>query len=658
MIRLGARIAAILCLTLLSAIMLPSLRVEGDMTSAIARAAPLDGSDAARVLDRWQDPTVTLLATWRGEGHDGFIAALSDLVFELSFAPGVAQVISPFTIEQDGRAPLVLAAEGMMEAAPALRAAREATRFGPFLIGEDLKSTLLFVQGDRQALDALPDQFTRCPAEAALCLRPIGPVAAEQVIERQLARDNLLLPLITAAVSTGIVVLWFGSLRIAVLLMLPPGIGVVWYLALIAALGMPLDVFNTLVPTILLTLGLADMLHLRRAADTAEDGRRALRAVLPAITVTTGTTALAFASLALEGSVAMERLAICGGVGMVTLWLAVVIIGPICVPARGPRKGPTGPRRRMIAALHRFQRRMARQGALLRPAALGLAALGMGVALSVPADFTFEENLPAGAVADAVEDGIAAGLSMAPLFAIIPAADAAAEQRALSLLYGAGDGAATEDLSNARLSGGRIALPYPIALGASARDIRAEAAALRARLAPMGDITLLGYPLRVADTITRAIARLQLVLVVGVLAQALILTAMLRSGRAGMASLLPNILPLLAIQVAMALSVGWVNVSAAVAMIVASGIVVDDTAHLLWASRAGRGRLAIGRGLRKTMEPITLTTVTLIAGLSVLGLSGLPGLQTFGALMVVALCIAWIGDLILLPAFLRWRTGR
>jgi hypothetical protein len=290
--------------------------------------------------------------------------------------------------------------------------------------------------------------------------------------------------------------------------------------------------------------------------------------------------------------------------------------------------------------------------------ALGLAALGMGVALSVLANFTFEENLPAGPVASAVENGIDAGLSMAPLFVIVPARDEVEERRALSLLYGPENIADPADLGTARLSDGRIALPYPIAMGATARDIQAEADALRARLAPLGEVTLLGYPLRVADTIITAITRLQLVLVVGVLAQALILTAMLGSSRAGMASLLPNILPLLAIQAVMAFSVGWVNVSAAVAMIVASGIVVDDTAHLLWASRAGRGRLAVGRGLRKTIEPITLTTITLIAGLSVLSLSGLPGLQTFGAVMAVALCVAWIGDLILLPAFLRWRWGR
>ena len=96
---------------------------------------------------------------------------------------------------------------------------------------------------------------------------------------------------------------------------------------------------------------------------------------------------------------------------------------------------------------------------------------------------------------------------------------------------------------------------------------------------------------------------------------------------------------------------------------IALGIAVDDTIHLLSgferARREGRDvTAALSRSVAGVGRAIVTTTLLLTAGFGTLLLSGLPGTRLFGALACLALVLALVGDLLLLPAMILAVFGR
>jgi predicted RND superfamily exporter protein len=131
----------------------------------------------------------------------------------------------------------------------------------------------------------------------------------------------------------------------------------------------------------------------------------------------------------------------------------------------------------------------------------------------------------------------------------------------------------------------------------------------------------------------------------------------LRSLRAMLVSILPNLLPVLAALAAMAL-VGIPLDPATVMMAsVALGIAVDDTVHVLSAfARARRAgdavREAVGTALAEVRPALVVTTVAACIGFLALGLSDFVPIRCFGLLSALALAVALAADLLVLPALL------
>lgn len=640
------RIVIAAALTVLSLIGLPRLTVEGDMNSILVRPDLALDTQMAADIDAWQDPPVSVYLRWRRDDLTGFPQAVSNLILDIQFLPGVTQVVSVFSLASDPdlQALLLRAAEGREPAEDALAASRAGQVFGPTFVGPDLRSSILIVQGDADALEDVPALVDNCAPEAPLCVRAIGSVAIEAEIEAALEGGNRALPLISAALCFAIVALWYGNPMRAMALMVPPGLGLIWYFGIIAWLGYPVDVFNTIVPSVVLSLGLADMLHLQRARALASSAAEALRHILPAITLTTVTTALGFATIWLEGSEALRRLAVLGALGVSLLWLSVVLVGPVAVQ---PKAVATRRARRLVSAVVLLATRLGQYRKSLQGAAALTLALG-GLAFAItPVDFRFDENLPSSDVSQALTDAAGDGLAAAPIFAIGDSQPEAQLAETASRLYG--QTIAPSALPpEARQGADAFALPYLTTLADSGADILETAQTVKDRIGAEDAITVTGYPITVADTLLTAIKRLEMVLLVCFALQAVLLGAMLGSAKLGLAALVPNLLPIFAISVAMRLGPEVITFASAICMIVASGIVVDDTAHLMLASRRGPAQFSIARGIRRVAEPVTLTTLVLIAGVASLLASGLPGVQQFAGLFMLAVAIAWIADMILL----------
>jgi hypothetical protein len=131
----------------------------------------------------------------------------------------------------------------------------------------------------------------------------------------------------------------------------------------------------------------------------------------------------------------------------------------------------------------------------------------------------------------------------------------------------------------------------------------------------------------------------------------------LRSLRLGLVSLLPNVGPVLALLGLM----GWLgvplDVSSALIATVALGIVVDDTVHVVHAFgdelRAGTPpAAAIERVLQRTGRAVLFTSLVLVVGFGTYLGSSLRPIRSFGWLAAATFLVAFLADLLLLPALL------
>lgn len=137
---------------------------------------------------------------------------------------------------------------------------------------------------------------------------------------------------------------------------------------------------------------------------------------------------------------------------------------------------------------------------------------------------------------------------------------------------------------------------------------------------------------------------------------ALVFLLLLRSIRLTLRVLVPNLWP-----VALVLGgMGWLKIpldSASVMTVsIVLGLAVDDTFHTLGhylrlAPRQG-SEMAIQATLERTAPAHILTSVILAVGFAVCSLSDLLPVARFGALSAVAIILALVGDLLIIPALL------
>jgi outer membrane lipoprotein-sorting protein len=145
---------------------------------------------------------------------------------------------------------------------------------------------------------------------------------------------------------------------------------------------------------------------------------------------------------------------------------------------------------------------------------------------------------------------------------------------------------------------------------------------------------------------------LAVVLIAGIIVLAL------RSVGLGALSLIPNAVPILMTFGVWSILVGQVGMAAATVSATSLGIVVDDTVHFLTKYRRARREKGFDRpgAIRYAFETvgqaILSTTVILAVGFSVLALSTFRINSQMGLLTAMAIVLALVVDLLLLPALL------
>ena len=131
-----------------------------------------------------------------------------------------------------------------------------------------------------------------------------------------------------------------------------------------------------------------------------------------------------------------------------------------------------------------------------------------------------------------------------------------------------------------------------------------------------------------------------------------------RSLKAGLITMIPNVIPLVFTLGFMGLFGITLRLSTVVIFAICLGMAVDDTIHYLTRFREELGRtgdyvLSMYTTLRTAGRAILLTTSIMIAGFLVFLSSGFKATQDFGLLTSVALTSSMLGSLIFLPSALN-----
>jgi hypothetical protein len=144
---------------------------------------------------------------------------------------------------------------------------------------------------------------------------------------------------------------------------------------------------------------------------------------------------------------------------------------------------------------------------------------------------------------------------------------------------------------------------------------------------------------------------------------AVVMIFMLRGAKAGLVSMLPNLVPAIVIFGGM----GWLgrvcDIGSMMTASVAMGIAVDDTIHFLsWFRRSLADGLsrheAIGVAYQRCAPAMLQSTLICSLGLLMFAFSSFVPTSRFAYMMGSLLVVALIGDLLFLPALLASPLGR
>jgi len=138
-----------------------------------------------------------------------------------------------------------------------------------------------------------------------------------------------------------------------------------------------------------------------------------------------------------------------------------------------------------------------------------------------------------------------------------------------------------------------------------------------------------------------------------------ILLIFVRDIKTAILALLPNILPLFLVGMVMKLFGLHIDASTAMLAPIMIGIAMDDTIHLihhyqLFSSHGKGVALSMSEAMQVAGRAIFSTSLTLVIGFAIIGLSGLHSISVFGLLCSATVLFAFLTDAILLPTLLKF----
>ena len=143
-------------------------------------------------------------------------------------------------------------------------------------------------------------------------------------------------------------------------------------------------------------------------------------------------------------------------------------------------------------------------------------------------------------------------------------------------------------------------------------------------------------------------------IIVAIIAVSLLMIVLFRSLKMGLISLIPNFIPLCFITGIMTLSGISIDIGTALVCSVCLGIAIDDTIHFFinFYRQEGSYHQRVESVLNKIGKALIVTSIILSAGFGLFMLSDFIPNYKFGFLCACTILFALIADIVLLPAFL------
>lgn len=548
--------------------------------------------------------------------------------------------------------------------------------------------------------------------EAGFTCHVAGYPIQRVLLARTAARESGRFLPATLAVIVILAALTFRSLAAVVAILAITAGATVWTTGLMVLTGLPPNIFGPAVYVMVAVVGVADPVHLlarqrelmAEGLDATPAHERAWAEVGGPCFLASLTTAMAFATLALTGIplVAQMGLQVAMGVGaaFALTWLLLPTLAP-WIPAPTAAPG-TGALARTCAAADRL---VARRPGVVLGIALAAGAVAAVAARGLSTNAPFLADLAPDHPVRVANRALERDLSgVIPLDVVIDppagkprsAAFAAARMRKVEELTARLrnlDGVAwsTSAVDTLRQLGRLLArvpddevpglLPTAFLLAYDQvrpwaddktgrtrirlrlEDLNSDAAfALFDRIRqacaetlPAGEVVHVTGQGYLAQVVNRQIVRhFRLGFAVALLGVALVLALLVRDPVLALASVVPNLLPVVGVAGLMAVTGVELRYTSALVLATVFGLAVDDTLHVLTQLRRCRdAEDPVSVTLRIAGPGLILTSVLLAAGFSVLGLSSFLPLRVMGGLLAVTSALALAGDLLVLPALIR-----
>ncbi len=541
-----------------------------------------------------------------------------------------------------------------------------------------------------------------------------GNSAVRVALRSQSIHDQIVFNSIGGLLACIITYLLFRSPHVTLVVSVGPLIGVLWTLGCMGFANVQINVINQMISPLIMVIGFTDATHLMFSIQRhRKQNKLPLQASLDAIrevgfacALTSATTAVGFGALTLTDSLVIKELGEFAAIGTLLTFVAVTGFVPLAAATiSNKRIMSTGHIDGAIVRSPLFQ--LVVGYITHRPAAAVVAGLCLTMvtlysAYFLTTDFRFRENLPhdhevtkAMVLADENLGGVQpinvvvgwpAGqelasdktthvikevqtalsnrvglhnaLSILDLLMLLPGRSTELSERIPRLIYFP-DKLVSRFLNEEKRKA-LIVLRLPDD-GASAQlplleSIDSLLGEFR-RNYPDYRFNMTGITVAASRGSTEMIKDMTVSLSSAIAVIFLTLTLALRSIKLGIVSFLPNILPLSAVAAFLVWSNQPLQYATIMVFTICLGIIVDDTIHLLVRFRSeykkdGCTEDALQRALAAVGPVLLSTTLILISGFGAMMTSSTEVVVRMGYLSCLALIVALLADLILLPSMI------
>jgi uncharacterized protein len=577
-----------------------------------------------------------------------------------------------------------------------------------------LKGSKLSVREIDEALRPLRAILRERLAEVGIRARLTGVPLVRSEVVRSIQRDQIVFDLLALAMCASAAVFLFRRVVASMIVLSGGMLGMLFTLGGMGWLGLEINPFSSVITTLIPVIGLTDsvhvMYHVRRAVTAGATPRdaavTAAEEVWAACWLTAITSAIGFGSLYLANVTAVQQFGVIAAVGVLISFVAVITAVPLVasvMPGKWLALPATEVHRAMpewlVGVLADFviahRRVLAVGGTLLTVALVPCwflmrsdnrlleylpdtsetyqalehceAAIGGGLYVQVTMDWPRGRGYRSRDVLQRVRDVHRVleqhSVINNPLSVYSILESVARDRYNVMASARELDSVPDEVLSRFVDKGQRrdIVIAHMRDVGAAVAN--PELAAIEQQLAqlerehPGYSFQLSGPVITVYESVSGMITNLAQSLGFAALSIFGSIALFLRSIRLGMISLLPNLLPMVAVAGFLVLFDRPLQFASVIVFNVCIGLATDDSIHFLHAfKQAWRETRDTDRAVRQTMADVgpavLFTSFVFLAAFGPMLLSDMPPLRVFGGLACLAFGSGLLGELLLHPALL------